>query len=172
MQVIQGAPKSYSEPDHKYVFSDMSDLWNAAVQPGPTEAVDSCKHCHTGSQQEERKYFLEQFLTLLLRIIKKKKSALFPIHRTSQCTKSMHLGIYTIYKVRFHFIPVVVNATVVQAQPKWPSRKQKQCQTEMLFLGKVSTFMGENGLSRLCHLQLQERTAVMRLCFPLFKQLF
>lgn len=77
MQVIQGAPKSYSEPDHKYVFSDMSDLRNAAVQPGPTEAVDSCKHCHTGSQQEERKYFLEQFLTLLLRIIKKKNLLYF-----------------------------------------------------------------------------------------------
>lgn len=80
--------------------------------------------------------------------------------------------IYSIYKIYFHFLLVDLNAIVVKAKPSWPSRKQKQCQTKMIFLKKVGKFAEENGLSRLWHLQQQERNAETRLCFGLFQQLF
>lgn len=102
----------------------------------------------------------------------KEKSASFQIHRTSKRAKNIHFDIYSFYKAYFHFILVDFNAIVVRAKTNWPSRKQTQCQTNMIFLRKVSKFTEGNGQSRLCHLHQQERNTIIKLRFVLFKQLF
>lgn len=143
---------------------------NLPVQAGPTKALDKCKYCHS-EWQYWKKYFLKQFLTL---IPEKKTQNLLHFKFTEHPNVLKTFTLIFIASIRYISILYqwIFNAIVVRAKTNRPSRKQNQCQTKMIFLKEVSKFAEENSLSRLCHLQQQERNTLIKLCFVLFEQSF